>query len=129
MAQLWVRTHGGDWLRADQIIEIGTESVRERGPHDGPGAVEVVARLAVATGSGQWDYDRGSGTVGPSVRILGRYPSGETADRIADQLVLILLSANKNAQITFDDEEVQVRPVHDRTAHDTPYTGRTLDSA
>ncbi|MGW6335826.1 hypothetical protein [Nocardia rhamnosiphila] len=129
MAQLWVRTHGGDWLRADQIIEIGTESVRERGPHDGPGGVDVVARLAVATGNGQWDYDRGSGTVGPSVRVLGRYPSEEAAERVADQLVLILLSANKNAQITFDDAEIQVRPVHDRTAHDTPYNGRTLDSA
>ncbi|WP_327147762.1 hypothetical protein [Nocardia sp. NBC_01329] len=129
MAQLWVKTHGGDWLRADQIIEIGTESVRERGPHDDAGAVEVVARLAVATGSGQWDYDRGSGAVGPSIRVLGRYPSEETAERIADQLVLILLSANKNAQIMFDDEEVQVRPVHDRTGHDTPYNGRALDTA
>lgn len=129
MAQLWVKTHGGDWLRADQIIEIGTEAVRERGPHDGAGTVEVVARLAVATGSGQWDYDRGNGTVGPSIRVLGRYPSGETAERIVDQLVLILLSANKNAQITFEDEEVRVRPAHDRTTHDTPYNGRALDTA
>ncbi|MGW1738943.1 hypothetical protein ACWCPQ_09040 [Nocardia sp. NPDC001965] len=129
MAQLWVKTHGGDWLRADQIIEIGTESARERGPNDGAGAVEVVARLAVTTGSGQWDYDRGSGTVGPSVRVLGRYPGAETAERIADQLVLILLSANKNAQITFDDEEVRVRPAHDRTGPDAPYNGRALDTA
>ncbi|WP_328392006.1 hypothetical protein [Nocardia sp. NBC_00416] len=127
MAQLWVKTHGGDWLRADQIIEIGTEPVRERGPHEGTGAVEVVARLAVATGTGQWDYDRGSGTVGPSSRVLGRYSSGETAERMADQLVLILLNANKNAQITFDDDEVRVRPVHDRTAHDAPFNGSALD--
>ncbi|MGW0183995.1 hypothetical protein [Nocardia sp. NPDC003345] len=127
MAQVWVKTHGGNWLRADQIIEIGAEPVRERGPHDGSGAVEVVARLAVTTGSGNWDYDRGTGTVGPSIRVLGRYPTGEIAERIADQLVLILLSASRNAQITFDDEQVRVRPVHDGTAHDSPYNGSALD--
>ncbi|MEU1986024.1 hypothetical protein [Nocardia sp. NPDC019395] len=125
MAQLWVKTHGGDWLRADQIIEIGIETVR--GPQDGPGAAEVVARLAVATGGGNRDYDRDTGTVGPSARVLGRYPDGETAERVADQLILVLLSAGKNAQITFEDEEVLVRPVNDRTAHDTPYNGRALD--
>ncbi|WP_459545024.1 hypothetical protein [Nocardia sp. X0981] len=127
MAQLWVKTHGGDWLRAEQIIEIGTEPVREHGPHDGTETVEVVARLAVAAGSGNWDYDRGSGALGPSARVLGRYPDAETAARIADQLVLILLNANKNAQIIFEENEVRVRPVHDRTAHDTPYNGRALD--
>ncbi|MFI1461382.1 hypothetical protein [Nocardia carnea] len=125
MAQLWVKTHGGDWLRADQIIEIGIETVRA--PNDGPGATEVIARLAVATGSGNWDYDRGNGTVGPSARVLGRYPDGEAAQRVADRLVLTLLSAERNAQITFEDDDVLVRPVHDRTTFDTPYNGRALD--
>lgn len=126
MAQLWVKTHGGDWLRAGQIIEIGVETVRT--PPGDPGAAEVVARLAVATGSGNWDYDRGSGTVGPSARVLGCYPDEETAQRVADRLVLTLLSAERNAQITLEDDDVLVRPVHDRTTTDTPYNGRSLDS-
>ncbi|MGI5220546.1 hypothetical protein [Nocardia sp. CA-290969] len=125
MAQLWVKTHGGDWLRADQIIEIGIEAVQSA--HDGTGTAEVVARLAVATGSGNWDYDRGGGTVGPSARVLGRYPDAAAAQRVADQLVLVLLNAARNAQITFEGEEVLVRPVHDRTDHDTPYNGHALD--
>ncbi|MFI5716338.1 hypothetical protein [Nocardia sp. NPDC051750] len=125
MAQLWVKTHGGDWLRADRIIEIGIETVRE--PHDGPGAAEVVARLAVAAGGGNRKHDPDSSAVGPSARVLGRYPDGDTAQRVADQLVLILLSAGKNAQITFEDEDVLVRPVHEGTTHDSPYNGRALD--
>lgn len=125
MAQLWVKTFGGDWLRADQIIEIGIEAVRAA---DGPATTELIARLAVATGSGDWDYDRGKGTVGPSARVLGRYSDEEAAQRVADRLVLILLSAERNAQITFEENDVLVRPVHDQTTTDTPYNGRAVDS-
>jgi len=124
MAQLWVKTYGGDWLRADQIIEVGIATVPA--PRDTAETTEVVARLAAATGSGDGSVDR-DGTTGPGTRILGRYPDGDTAQQVADRLVLVLLSAERNAQITFEADDVLVRPVDDHTTADTPYNGRNLD--
>ncbi|ONM48627.1 hypothetical protein B0T44_03310 [Nocardia donostiensis] len=119
MAQLWVRTLAGDWLRAAAIDEIGTAPVRETDERAGPTRnireVEVVARQNTTAGSWSWDHHRGTGEIGPVTRTLARYASAETAAEVAQRLVEILLSANKNAQILIEGTDINVIPVHDRT--------------
>ena len=117
MAQLWVRTFAGEWVRADRIAEVGTEQIpsddtRVDSTENSP-EVAVVVRMSSSVGRWSWEHDRGSGELHPATHTVARYTSRDTATDVARRLVVVLLSASKDAQVIVDGNGISVNPAHD----------------
>lgn len=117
MAQLWVRTFAGEWVRADRIAEVGTEPVpaddTRAEPTENAWEVAVVVRMVSSSGWWSWDHVRGSGELYPATHTIARYASRDTAADVAQRLVVVLLSASKDAQVVVDGSGISVNPAHD----------------
>jgi hypothetical protein len=110
MGNLWVATLQDGWIRADQIVYVGAQKVHWSRSADA-GKVEVVVRLATATGSWSWNDDvGGSGDMGLDSYVLARCDTFATANHLAGLVLIKLVSlADRRAVLRIENGKVEVR--------------------
>ncbi|MEU7631789.1 hypothetical protein AB0C34_17630 [Nocardia sp. NPDC049220] len=117
MGNLWVATHDGNWLRADQIAEVAFRGSRETdsGTTDygrsGPETFDVIVRLTGMT-IGHW-YSN-DGDLHPLTRTLANgYTDPAAAQKVALRLTRALIThADARAQITVSNEKINLSSVN-----------------